>query len=376
MKVAAIIAEYDPLHNGHLKHIQTVKQLCDAVVIIMSGHLMQRGELATFDKWTRTKAALLSGADLILEIPSVFSCSSAEKFAHSAIKIVKELNFINFISFGSEIGNISKLKEVAKICQTIDKTTSMKYFLKQGFNYPTARSKAIKINSNLLNFPNNILAVEYIKASLNLKCKLNFHTIKRTDVQHNSNYQNNIASSKYIREHLDQIKNFVPKQVLNLYKNNNINFIKEYLFFNLRLKSLSSFKKLPDISEGLENRLFKASKLATNLNEFFNLVKCKRYTMSRIKRLTIYSLLNIEKNKLTNLPTYSRILGFNSTGRKLINLIKPNRNFLFSTNFKKIEQFNFYSANIDSAATDLINLFHNQPKPCLLEFKNKPIILF
>ena len=143
MKIGAIIAEYNPLHNGHYVQIQKLKTICDAVIIILSSTIVQRGEFAIFDKWTRTKAALTCGADLVLEMPVIFSCASAEKFAHGALKIVKELNCVHTLSFGSELGKIDKLQKLAKICQTIDKTPKMKHTLKQGYSYPKARSIAV-----------------------------------------------------------------------------------------------------------------------------------------------------------------------------------------------------------------------------------------
>ena len=122
MKICGIIAEYNPFHNGHLYHINQVRKLADAVIIIMSGHVVQRGELAVYDKWTRAKAALSCGADLVIELPTVFSCSSAEKFSNAAIYILQQLNCIDMINFGSESGNIDDLKKLAHICQKIDKS--------------------------------------------------------------------------------------------------------------------------------------------------------------------------------------------------------------------------------------------------------------
>lgn len=163
MKVCAIIAEYNPFHCGHFFHLQKIKKLFDSVVVILSGHLTQRGEFSIFNKWTRTKMALLNGADLVLEMPSIFSCSCAEKFSHAAIKIIKELGFVTNIDFGSEIGEIEKIVELAKICRNIEKTKSMKIFLKQGFSYPKAKQLTIGQNAEILKFPNNTLSVEYVK---------------------------------------------------------------------------------------------------------------------------------------------------------------------------------------------------------------------
>lgn len=377
MKVFAIVAEYNPLHKGHIHHIKTVKNVADAIVVILTGHVTQRGEFAIFNKWTRAKSALLNGADLVLEMPTIFSCSCAEKFSHAALKIVKELKFITNLSFGSEIGNIEEIVETAKLCKDIEKTKEMKFFLKQGFSHPKARQLAIKDEKKILSKPNNILAVEYVKAAMNLNVNVNFHTIKRLGAEHDSKTQNLTASSSYIRKNIinnnfEKIKKFIPKNSLELYKNPIIPS-ETIIFNNLRQTTKEEFKKLPDTTEGLYNRIYKASKQAKSLKEFFKLSKTKRYTLTRIKRIVTYSFLKIEKEKLPSLPEYCYVLGFNKTGRKLLSS-HNNKNFLLTTSFKKIhEKFN-YSAKIDSKATDFVFLFEVPPKPCNLNFKIKPII--
>ena len=376
MKVFAIVAEYNPLHKGHIHQINTVKKMADAVVIILTGHITQRGEFAIFNKWTRAKSALLNGADLVLEMPTIFSCSCAEKFAHAALKIVKELKFITNLSFGSESGNIEEIIKIAKICKNIEKTKEMQYFLKKGFSHPKARELAIKDENQILRKPNNILAVEYVKAAISLNVNVNFHTIKRLGAEHDSKIPNLTASSSYIRKNINnfkKIEKFIPKNCLKLYKNP-INPPENIIFNSLRQTTKEELKKLPDTTEGLHNRIYKASKKATSLTEFFKISKTKRYTLTRIKRIAMCSFLKIEKEKSPILPEYCYVLGFNKTGRKLLSS-HNNENFLLTTSFKKIyEKFN-YSANIDSKATDFVLLFENPPKPCNLNFKIKPIII-
>lgn len=374
MKIGAIIAEYDPFHNGHKKHIQSLKKICNAIIILMSGNLTQRAEFAKFDKWTRTKAALMCGADLVLEIPSLFCCSSAEKFAYGAMGIVQKLNCVKTLSFGSECGKISVLKKIAKQCKNVDEDEKMKLYLKQGFSYPKARALTLKPFENILSMPNNILGIEYIKASMNLNLKIEFKTIKRTNSTHNSAPFKNFASSSYIRHNLNLMQKFVPKETLNLYSKK-INVPDEFLFYNLKMKNLEQLKKLPDMTEGLENRVFKSIKNATNLNEFFNLTKTKRYTMSRIKRIAIYALLNIEKQLIDNLPSYSRILGFNETGKKIASIFKKNKQLMVSSNFKNIAKKFPYSTSIDSKVTDIVSMFQTKKQPQGLDFKQKPIIV-
>ena len=377
MKICAIIAEYNPLHKGHIYHIKKVKEITDAIVIVLSGHTTQRGEFSMFNKWTKAKSALFAGANLVLEIPTIFSSSSAQRFANAAIKIIKEMNCVEFLSFGSEIGDIEKIKELAKICKDIDKKTEIKNHLKQGLSYPKARELSIGKKANILKFPNNILGVEYVKSALNLNCHLSFHTIKRIGANHNNLKPEKTASSLYIRNNIldiEKIKKYIPNKILKLY-NDPIIIPDKFLFNSLREKTKEDFIKLFDTTEGLYNRLFKFSKQSTSLNEFLKLCKTKRYTLTRLKRIVINSFLDINKNIAPKLPQYSFILGFDSIGKKILNQIKKNENFLFTTNFKKIYKNFPYSATIDSKATNFLLLFEKIPKPCGVNFAQKPIIL-
>lgn len=369
MKICAIVAEYNPLHNGHLYHINSVKKISDAIVIIMSGHIMQRGSLAIYDKWSRTQAALNCGADLVIELPTAFSCSSAEKFAHSAIYLIKELKYINMINFGSESGDIDKLIRLAHTCQKIDKTDTINHYLKKGYNYPKARQLAIGPSAELLSLPNNTLGIEYIKACLNLNCKISITTTKRLMAKKS----NKFVSSSYIRENIDQLKNHVPNTILNLYKSPS-KTPSDLLFYKLRNMTASDFYKLPDVTEGLEHRLYKASKAASTLNNFFELVKTKRYTMSRLRRISFYALLDMQKQHLPKFPQYARVLGFNKIGQEILSQSKKATNILVTSNFKTIAKNFPYSSNLDSKATDLFTFCEKNKKPCGLDYTAKPII--
>lgn len=377
MKICAIIAEYNPLHNGHIYHIKKAKEIADAVIIILSGHTTQRGEFSIFNKWTRAKTALLSSANLVLEMPTVFSSSSAERFATAAIKIIKELNCVDILSFGCETKDIEKLKELAVLCKEIDKTQKMKEFLKKGYSYPKARTLAIGKKSDILNLPNNLLAVEYIKSALKLNCNLSFHAVKRVGAKHDETKEEKFTSSLYLRKniHNEQIlKKYIPENFMEFYKDPII--IKDNFILNsLRLATKETFKNIEDTTEGLYNRLYSASKKATSLEEFFELVKTKRYTLSRLKRIVLSCFLGINKRNTPPLPQYSFVLGFDSIGQQILNKIKKNENFLFSTNFSKIYKNFPYSSSIDSKATDFIFLFEKKIKPCNLNFKIKPIII-
>ena len=375
MKICGIIAEYNPFHNGHLYHINEAKKLADAVVVVMSGHIVQRGGLAIFDKWVRARAALSCGADLIVELPTVFSCSSAEKFSNSAIYILQQLNCVDMINFGSESGNIDDLIKLACICQKIDKAAVMQSYLKKGFSYPKARQLAISDPiSELLEFPNNTLGVEYIKACLNLNCNFSIHTTKRRKNANKNDQKIKFASSSFIRENMNKIQEYVPKKLLNAYIFPS-KLSSKLLLFKLKNMKLCEFTELPDVSEGLENRLFKFSKVATTLEEFFKLVKTKRYTMSRLRRIVICAVLDIKKQNIPQNPQYARVLGFNETGRKILSMSKKKACIMITSNFKNIAKNFSYSADIDSKATDLFMFCQEKPRPCGEEYRKKPVIL-
>ena len=378
MKICAIIAEYNPLHNGHIYQIKKAKEIADAIIIILSGHTTQRGEFSIFNKWTRAKTALLASANLVLELPTIFSSSSAERFATAAIKIIKELNCVDILSFGSETANIEKLKEIALICKEIDKTQKMKELLKKGYSYPKARTLAIKDKENILNLPNNLLAVEYIKAALKLKCNLFFQAVQRIGAKHDeTKKEEKFTSSLYLRKNIKNeqiLKKYIPENFMKFYKDP-ILIPENFIFNSLRTATKETFKNIQDATEGLHNRLYSASKKATSLEEFFKLVKTKRYTLSRLKRIVLSCFLGINKKNIPPLPQYSCVLGFDSIGKQILNKIKKNENFLFSTNFSKIYKNFPYSASIDSKATDFIFLFEKEIKPCNLNFKIKPIII-
>ena len=376
MKVCAIIAEYNPFHKGHEFHIEEVKKFADAIVIILGSDITQRGEFASFNKFDRAKAALLKGASLVLELPTIFSCSCAEKFAHGAMNIIKNLNFITHLSFGSEEGNIKNIIKTAKACVDIEKTVEMKYFLKKGYCYPKSRQLALGKLGRILNSPNNILAVEYVKAAIKLKVPISFHTIKRFGAEHNSKKTTITASSSFIRSNIENFKTvekFLTKKTKHLFTNP-IKVPDVFIFNSLRQATKKEFENLPDATEGLHNRLFKITKKATSLNNFFNLAKTKRYTLTRLKRIAMYCFLNLNKNNIPTLPQYSFVLGFNNTGQMLLNKIKKS-NFLVTTNFKQIYNKFPVSARIDSNCCDFVSLFSKKPHSCGVNFKTKPIIL-
>lgn len=313
MKIAGIVCEYNPFHNGHKYHIsETKKQLkTDGVVCVMSGNFTQRGDVAVFPMEKRAEIAIKNGADLVLEIPPRFVLQSAQFYAHSAVYILNCLGVVDYLSFGSESGDIDKLEEA--LLNFDD--NKFKEEIKSGEGYAKAVS-----NSEILKSPNNILAVEYLKALKSLSSKIVPFTIKRNAVSHDSTTTNmEYASASYIRDLIKENKDFsefVPD--INYYKNLKASFSEDFwhlIKYKLTLGKQDNFESILNISEGLNNRILKFSDSET-LEECVDNICCKRYPRSRIRRALFSILLDMEKSHLP--PTYTKVLAVNETGRKIL----------------------------------------------------------
>lgn len=366
MKICGIIAEYNPFHNGHKYQIDKIKEdlKADAIVAVMSGNFIQRGQPALFDKWTRTKMALLNGVDLVIELPTYYSVSSAEFFATGGIGLLNSLGIIDDVCFGASTEDIDTLKRIANVL-FLEPEGFKKLLhsdLKRGASFPTARSNALKnflkkeydakYIADILLDSNNILAIEYLKALQYLNSDINAVAIKRKGAAYNSlEIIDNIASATAIRERImnnkfDEISNLVPENCYELIEqeisNGKLpvsidNFEKEILY-SLRKMTTEDISLLNDVSEGLENILKKCSNEEFTLEKYIEAVKSKRYTKTRIQRLCMNALLEIKKVDVEcykhNLQ-YIRVLGFNKAGEKLLSRIYNNANIPIVTNVPK-----------------------------------------
>ena len=351
--VLAIIGEYNPFHNGHLYHLNKSKAKAgaDYSIAIMSGNFVQRGNPAILDKWTRAKMALLNGIDLVIELPCIYSISSAENFAIGAIKILNSIKIVDKLSFGSEIDDISILQEFADILtdEPAEFKSLLNHELSKGISFPKARENAllmylndIRRYANVLSSPNNILAIEYLKALNITESEITPMAIKRVGPGYNSRMiDNEFASATSIRE-LAESRNFyaldklMPKisyDILSdeIKKGHYVSGIEKFekeIMFTLRNMSVAEIANLPDVSEGLENALKNAANSCNSLSEFMNFVKSKRYTATRLQRILLYALLGFTKEDMENSKKieepYIRVLGFNEKGQNLLSEICNN----------------------------------------------------
>ena len=396
MKIAAAICEFNPFHLGHKYFINSIKKnIATHTIGIMSSNFTQRGEPSIVSKRVRTLIALEEGLDLIIEIPTIWSTATAEKYAFAGVFIANALGCIDNLCFASEIGNIQPLKMISDTISSESFNIYIKKHLNVGIPFAKARELTIKKilgenYSSLLLYPNNILAIEYLKSLSKLNSKISPYTIKRIGVNHNSmSPLQNSASSSYIR-YLIKNKNpefykYIPtssyqiilKEIDSLSAPANINLIERAILSNLRTMSKKDILNLCDVSGGIGERIFKFLKNATCLEQLIKNIKTKIYTMSRIKRLIIYSFLGINKY-YSELPiTYIRILGFNSKGLEILKKAKSTSLLPIVTKFSEIKNLDNISKTVfekECLCTDLYNMSLPNPGLCGQEQKYKLVI--
>ncbi len=368
--VAAIICEYNPFHNGHKFQLNTVKKDVDAVICIMSGSFVQRGAPAIYDKWTRAEDAILNGADLVIELPVVYSAQSAQRFAVGGVKLADSMGVVDILAFGSECGDIEKLKECAGILNSEGFSSLIEKEMREGISFPVARTNILKahyshIDENLISNPNNILSIEYINALENIKSKIEPYTHKR-------NFD--FASASAIRIKLEKnedISDSVPTQVRKPYNKGIFNALVLHYFRKERPEALQS---TCDMCEGLENKFKKASQSATTADELAESVKSKRYTRTRIDRIIVNSLLGIEEKHTEISPQYIRVLAFNERGKSLLSDIKKKSSLPIITKVADAKPDNpDYELMFqkDLLATDIYSVLTN--KKAGLDFLTSPV---
>ena len=363
-KVIGIIAEYNPFHNGHLYHLQKSLQMTHSSysVAVVSGNFTQRGSTSLVDKWAKTEIAIKNGIDLVLELPLLYSISSAENFAEGAIKILDSLKVIDYLSFGSESGDISTLNMIADILYKEPKAYKniLSHELSKGLSFPKARENAllmylndIRKFSNVLSSPNNILGIEYLKALKKLKSPITPITVERYNAgYHDTTYNGNVASATAIRNIVknngwDILRKVVPENTFSTLLENikvghvvpDLSVFEKQIIYNLRKMSIQEIAELPDVSEGLENAIKNTANSCNSVVEFLNIIKSKRYTNTRLQRILLYALLGITKKDMAlskKAIPYVRVLGFNNKGKYLISEIaKANPKLEIITSVKK-----------------------------------------
>ena len=395
-KICGIIAEYNPLHNGHIYHIRETRRIgkVDFVVAIISGNFMQRGVPAILDKWTRGRLAVEAGSvDLVLEIPYFIATESAEYYAKGSIGILESLGVIDSVSFGSEKGSVEELKDIAKLLREepfkySDKLTE---YIAEGMSFPKARERAVAEflgdeYSKMLRLPNNILAVEYLKHIKSMQAI----TIKRQGGYHADDAGPEYPSATGIRKKIldnkyDIVKNSVPREVYEEITNNSISGLSKSMkeYFNLIRTEIvkrnsSELENIQGITEGLENKIKKEIRYHDDYKGFVSSVKSKRYTMTAIERGLNHILMSIDKKEVEeafeNEMWYTRVLALNDGGAFVLKKAKEKAGIKILNNINKEEKLPELF-KYDIMASDIYNIITGKDMYKNSDFVMKPYIM-
>ncbi len=409
--VLGIICEYNPFHNGHLYHLNEAKKVTnsDYSVAIISGNFAQRGEPSIVSKWAKTEMALKCGVDLVLELPVIYSISSAENFAYGATKILDSLDIVDYLAFGSECGDITILDDIVQVLIEEPKAyrTLLSHELSTGVSYPKAREKALLMYlanmrrfANVLSSPNNILGIEYLKALKKQNSIIQPVTIKRQESDHNNNMftsSSRFASGSAIRSaclstNIDNLQKYMPEDSFYLLEDclkkgncvKDLSCFDKEILYTLRKMSTSEIANLPDVSEGLEYAIKNAANSCNSVVELLTLIDTKRYTKTRLQRIFLYAILGITKDDMQlskKITPYIRVLGFNENGKELIseatrrnpklNLITSPKKFLDSSSNKNLK----YLLQKDIWASNVYTLGYEYESKANLDYTHKLIIV-
>lgn len=393
--ICGIIAEYNPLHNGHIYHIRETRRIgkVDFVVALISGNFMQRGVPAILDKWTRGRLAVEAGSvDLVLEIPYFIATSSAEYYAKGSIGILESLGVIDAVSFGSEKGSVEELKDIAKLLREepfkySDKLTE---YIAEGMSFPKARERAVAEflgdeYSKILRLPNNILAVEYLKHIKSMQAI----SIKRQGGYHADDTGPEYPSATGIRKKIldskyDIVKNSVPREVYEEITNNSISGLSKSMkeYFNLIRTEIvkrnsSEIEGIWGITEGLENKIKKEIRYHEDYKGFVSSVKSKRYTMTAIERGLNHILTGIDKKEVEqafeNEMWYTRVLALNDRGAFVLKKAKEKAGIKILNNINKEEKLPELF-KYDIMASDIYNIITGKDMYKNSDFVMKPYI--
>ncbi len=397
MKLMAIICEYNPFHNGHAYQLNQQKKAlgCDGVICLMSGNFVQRGEPAICDKWARSEMALSGGADLVLELPTLYALQSAEGFAMGGVSLLTALGLSGYLCFGSESGDLLSLQKIAELGQTEEYGLRVKEMLKTGVSYPKACSLAMTEifpdAEDILSCANDMLGVEYIRAISKTGSSLVPQTILRELGKHDSDVaEDGFLSATAIRSRIlagESVSDVMPQAATQIIEREmkagrgpvtveNLDLLLCYALQQIEKQDLSN---ISGVSEGLENRLIEAAGKCRSFRAIAEEVKTKRYPYTRICRVLLHALLGITKEDENLSPGYARILGIGEKGPEILKhlqkttsipLINKTADADLTGDAKRL-------FDIDLRATDLYSLLYPQKNTGQngMDFYRSPVIV-
>ena len=393
MKIIGIIAEYNPFHNGHVYQLKKCRELYPdcRIVIAMSGNFTQRAEPAVLDKWQRAKSAVLCGADLVIELPFLYAVSGAESFARGAVRLLSELNCVDVLVFGSE-DDFNILEKTADILNKEPENfrSLLKEKLKSGISYAQARSKVLEedfgISNEILNKPNNILGIEYLKALKRFNSTIVPQNILRIGAGFNdNNIKDDFSSAGALRSELQNslcsdifLKN-VPSELKEFYKEvddlTKLDILFRFIVAKLRTVRSERLRNISEINEGIEHRIIKAAQTAESYEDLVGKIQTRRYTYSRVRRVLLNCLFGITKRIATRAhreSLYARVLAADKKSGilKLISLSSKIPVIIKSKDFISSELLKF-----DLLASEIYSVLAPKVKEAALDYTQKPFII-
>lgn len=402
MSIAGIVAEYNPFHTGHAYQIRQTRAALGGstgIVAVMSGNWVQQAGCACADKWTRARLALMGGADLVLELPTVWAAAPAESFAQGAVSLLQASGVVDTLSFGSECGDVDKLRQVAACLDTHLYQMGLEQFLTQGMTFAACRQAAVQALmgpelAQLLSAPNNNLGVEYIRALNALNSPIQAITLLRQGAGHNSlscsGQQPRFVSATQIRADLTAgnwdaaLPYLLPGACQALQESQmgvpSLEQAERAVLARLRTMAAQDWCRLPDSGqgEGLPQRLERAGRQCASMEEFLELAKTKRYTHARLRRLVLWAYLGLTQADRPKAPPYLRVLGFNPRGRDILKEMKSRSSLPILTkpaHARELDTAGRRLFELEARCTDLYDLcFAAIPTPGR-EWTTGPVVL-
>ena len=335
MKAIGIVAEYNPFHSGHQYQIRKIREMCGAdmpIVAVMSGDFVQRGEAAAYDKFTRAAAAVGCGVSLVIELPLPWSLSSAEGFARGGVGLLGATGVVDTLSFGSESGDLAALEKTAAALDTPEFTDALKASLTGGTPVAAARAKAAQAllgnAAAVLDTPNDLLAVEYLRAAAKLG-----YTFKYIPIRREGSVHDGAGSASELRARLregESLSGRIPDEAWDVFRRADEagrgyvspESLRTALLSRLREKTPEDFAAVPDAAEGLHFRLYEAARRGASAEEIADLAKSKRYAHARLRRMVMCAVLGVRAGDTGDVPPYLRVLAFDAQGAALLREMK------------------------------------------------------
>ncbi len=371
MKKVGIVAEYNPFHAGHQYHIEETRRRVGedcAVIAAMSGNFVQRGECAITDKWARARMALEGGADLILELPTVWAASSAEHFAFGAVSILKAAG-ADVLSFGSESGDAEQLTQVSAVLDSEEFQAALREYLKEGLPFAVCRQWAVEAMlgaeaAACLSNPNDNLGVEYLKAARRLDFHPEVVAVPRVGAAHDGGAHPEYPSASFVRQQ-------ILSGEISMENPTSLKYNERGILTILRSVKEESLTLLPDSGEGLDRRLYEAIRKAETLEQVYDLTKTKRYAHARIRRMVLWAALGLKEFDRPPEVPYLRVLGANERGRAVLKAIPEEVTVITKSSHGK----GLPLMELEARCTDFYAMCRNEVTTCGAEWSTSPIIL-